>query len=252
MKTILKTILFCCIICLCYACDKHEEDILNTEEAEEYQLLFSYGDRRTDQFLRRHLIDYFQQVALGSEYGSNFPLVKKWKHPMRVYVSGNADRELIIELNAIIEELNALFTDGFQIEMASDSVASNYHIFLGDVATYGRMYPSIAHLLKENSGLFVFYHNTDFNITSGHMFVDIYNNSLTYQKHILREELTQSLGLPNDIKYYPNSIFYEQRSDVQAYSNLDIEVIRLLYHPKMVSKIGASTVQSILEGILGL
>jgi len=240
------------IICLNYACDMQEQaHLIEEQEVEPYELLVSYGTQ-ADSYRRRHLVDYFQLVALGTEYGNDIPLVKKWTDSMYVYVSGTPDTALLTELDDIIKELNSLFTDGFYIEQVTDSLAANYYVFFGEVATYKKQYPEVAHLIQENRGFFTVYANANFNITSGHMFVDITDVPLRYQKHILREELTQSLGLGNDLKYYANSIFYEKWTDVQEYSDLDMETIRLLYHPRMITKIGSSTVSSILKTILGL
>lgn len=252
MQTYQKIVLLLAwIICLSYACDKPAQDIAIEEPKEPYELLVSYGTQ-ADAYRRRHLVDYFQMVALGTEYGNGIPLVKKWTAPMQIYVSGRPDTILLTELNDIIEELNSLFTDGFYIEQVTDSVAANYHLFFGDAVSYQKQYPAVISYIKENKGLFTIYTDANFAITSGHIFVDITDISLKYQKHILREELTQSLGLANDINYYANSIFYEKWSDVQEYSDLDRETIRLLYHPNMIPKIGSSTVSSILETILGL
>ena len=51
-----------------------------------------------------------------------------------------------------------------------------------------------------------------------------------FQKHILREELTQSLGLFNDSEKYENSIFYDGYSTVTEYSEIDKELIDMLYN----------------------
>jgi len=252
MQTYQKIILFFgWLICLNYACDKQAQDVYTQEEVEVYELLVSYG-AQADAYRRRHLVDYFQMVALGSEYGNNLPLVKKWKTPMLIHINGYRDSILLDELDHIIEELNSLFTDGFYIELSEDSLTANHQIFFGEVDRYKKTYPAVAHLIQENRGLFTIYTDKDFAITSGHMFVDNTGLALKYQKHILREELTQSLGLANDIQYYANSIFYKKWSDTQAYSDLDRETIRLLYHPKMIPKVGSTVVTSILEGILGL
>ena len=202
MQTYQKTVLFLAwIICLSYACDKEGQGHVIEEPKEAYELLVSYGPQ-ADAYRRRHLVDYFQMVALGTEYGNDIPLVKKWKTPMQVYVSGNPDTTLLTELDQIIEELNNLFTDEFHIEIVSDSLAANYHVFFGNVVTYKKQYPEVAYLVQDNKGFFTTYANSNFNITSGHMFVDITDVPLRYQKHILREELTQSLGLANDCLLY--------------------------------------------------
>ena len=49
------------------------------------------------------------------------------------------------------------------------------------------------------------------------------------KKHLLREELTQSLGFFNDSWLYPESIFYQGWTDVTEYSEMDKEIIKMLY-----------------------
>lgn len=252
MLTKLKNIFFYgCIICLGWSCSlQTDADVVQIKQ-ERYELFFSYSSN-ADFYMRRHLIDYFQSITLASEYGQNLPILKKWMQPMLIYVSGHSESVLMKELDDIVEELNPLFTDGFNIQIVEDSLAANYHIFLGDKATYSKMYPGTATLLRYNDGLFTTYLNPDFSIASGHMFVETQHTPLRFQKHLLREEFTQSLGLSNDIDIYVNSIFYKHWSDIQAYSDMDIEVIRLLYHPQVIPKMGAASVESTLKSILGI
>ncbi|MCT4564313.1 MAG: DUF2927 domain-containing protein [Maledivibacter sp.] len=47
--------------------------------------------------------------------------------------------------------------------------------------------------------------------------------------HIIREELTQSLGLLNDTYQYPKSIFYQGKSSVVEYLDIDKALIKMLY-----------------------
>jgi hypothetical protein len=53
---------------------------------------------------------------------------------------------------------------------------------------------------------------------------------MTREKHVLREELTQSLGFGNDSIKYPDSIFYENFSSLTKYSELDKAIIRKHYN----------------------
>jgi hypothetical protein len=50
------------------------------------------------------------------------------------------------------------------------------------------------------------------------------------QKHLLREELTQSLGLFNDSYKYDNSIFYQGWTTTTEYAPIDRELIDMLYN----------------------
>lgn len=252
MKARLQRVLvYGCLILLGFACSLDSDSEIVKVSQEKYELFFSYSGN-ADTYMRRHLVDYFQSIALVSEYGQNFPILKKWVKPMLIYVSGDPEPVLLAELDTIIAELNPLFTDGFIIQIVEDSTRANFQVFCGEKQTYNAMYPGTAYLLKENDGLFTYYLNSDYSIASGHLFVKTNDLAIRFQKHILREELTQALGLPNDIDIYRDSIFYKEWSDVQTYSNMDIEVIRLLYHPKMVPNIGAASVTSILQNILGI
>ena len=60
---------------------------------------------------------------------------------------------------------------------------------------------------------------------------------------------TQGLGLLNDIPYYPQSIFYQNHSVITEYMQNDKEVIRLLYHPKMVSGLDEEAVDLVARTI---
>jgi hypothetical protein len=83
------------------------------------------------------------------------------------------------------------------------------------------------------------------------MFVDTFRASLNEQKHLLREELTQSLGLARDSYLYSDSIFQQAFSTkVTKYAQIDKDLIRLLYHPEMSVGLNANQVDSILRKIL--
>ena len=49
------------------------------------------------------------------------------------------------------------------------------------------------------------------------------------RSHVIREELTQALGLMRDSNSRPDSIFYQEWSPLTEYSDIDREVIRILY-----------------------
>ena len=53
---------------------------------------------------------------------------------------------------------------------------------------------------------------------------------------LIKKEITQSLGLGKDSPLYSGSIFFETTSDggfSTSFSNLDREIIRLLYLPEI-------------------
>ena len=129
---------------------------------------------------------------------------------------------------------------------------SNFYIFLGSSSEYAKKYSYLARLVTDNKGLFTTFHDAEFNIYGGHMYVDTERSVIEEQRHILREELTQSLGLGNDIPHDSSSIFYKDPSRTTQYSFWDVEVIRLLYHPAIIAGLGEDSVQRVLENLLGV
>jgi hypothetical protein len=79
--------------------------------------------------------------------------------------------------------------------------------------------------LKKNWGYF------ETTCSSGKMYVDLHRNKdEESHRHLLREELTQSLGLMNDPWDYPESIFYQGWSTTTEFAPIDIYLIDLLYN----------------------
>ena len=196
------------------------------------------------------VIDYFKDVALGFEFGSASAITRKWNAPMKVYVGGTPAPELLTELDNIINEITPLITDGFSIEMVSDSLQSNYYVFFGSGAAYADVFPPASNYISNNWGLFFINWNGQNQLNSGSMYVDIERADLNAQKHLLREEFTQSLGLAKDSSQYPLSIFQSAWTSTTTYAPIDRSLIRLLYHPQVTSALNAVEVETVLKAIL--
>ena len=188
------------------------------------------------------VIEYFNEIALGFEFGSASEVTRKWKNDMKIFVGGTKTPIMTDELLRVIQEINALATDGFSASVVTDSVESNFYIFLGSGGEYAKKFPSVLNLVPSNWGLFNIYFDASNIIYGGIMYVDIDRASNIEEKHLLREELTQSLGLAKDSNRYPDSIFQANWTSTTEYSNVDKDLVRLLYHPAM--QIGLDRVQS--------
>lgn len=82
------------------------------------------------------------------------------------------------------------------------------------------------------------------------MYVDIFRANEQGQLHLLREELTQSLGLGQDSERYLNSIFQINWTTTSSYSQIDKDIIRLLYHSNMKVGLNENEVDLLLRSIL--
>ena len=195
-------------------------------------------------------IDYFINVALGFEFGGASMITRKWNEDIRISVTGDMPDYLLEELDEIISELNDLMTDGVSISLAEANEPSNFLIFSGSGAAYAAINPGASTFVRNNSGLFFVNWDAQQNLISADMYVDTRQVEEVFQMHLLREELTQSLGLARDRIEYPESIFQASWTATTEYADIDKELIRLLYHPDVTSGLNEDQVRQVLVEIL--
>ncbi len=68
------------------------------------------------------------------------------------------------------------------------------------------------------------------------------------RNHLLREELTQSLGLMNDSPRFPHSIFYGGQSNDTTYLPIDRQLLAMLYQDDIRPKMTLSDTAAIFDG----
>lgn len=177
--------------------------------------------------------NYFKEIAVGSEFGKGRKIVK-WTKNMKVFLMGEKVPALETELNKIIGELNQLVRP-IRIQRVSNKAQANFFIFFGSSRDYiNKIEPNARKYANRNLALFYVYFTPQNSIDKGSMYV---NTSLmkapNTRKHLLREELTQALGLMNDSHKYSESIFYQKFSRSTKYTSMDKKLIKLLYSNKI-------------------
>lgn len=193
--------------------------------------------------------DYFKEIAFKGEFGDNqSEHIKKWTKDIRFFVMGDPSEPLLDELDRVVNELNAMI-QAPQLIQTNHEQEANYRIFFGSGSEYAEEIESNASpYIDDNYGFTWIYWNSAFEITRGSMYVDIYRTeTLDEKKHLLREELTQSLGLLNDSEQYPESIFYQGWTSTTEYAPIDREVIKLLYHEKIQPGMNRQQVEEVLR-----
>jgi hypothetical protein len=226
-----KLLLLLLILFIASSCSKDKEDILLSA----YEI---------------DVIDYFKDIALGSEYGNESSITRRWSKEMKVFIGGEPSSALLTEFEKIRTEINVLATNGFKVTVVNDSLQSNFYIFLGTGTKYAEIFPYESDYVDSNWGLFFIYFNSQNQFYSGHMYVDIMRANPMEQKHLLREEFTQSLGLANDSHLYMESIFQSEWTATNDYAPIDKDLVRLLYHPKMSIGLNETRVDKLLREIL--
>jgi hypothetical protein len=85
------------------------------------------------------------------------------------------------------------------------------------------------HYVPTNYGFFWTNWNADGEIYWARVLISTTEVTPQERAHLIREELTQSLGLMNDSYAYADSVFYQEWTDVTEYSPADKRVIGMLY-----------------------
>lgn len=186
------------------------------------------------------VIDYYIEIATKSEFGGNsFPIYKWTTNPV-IKMFGGPTREDSAEVVKVINELNTL-----QSEITiSITDRDNYNLALHFIAAkhFNTIIPTN---LKNALGLGVFYDNEfTSHINQGIVLIDTAKKTELYRNQVIREELTQVLGLPNDLysELYPTSIF---NGRIVLYPDMYEPIDRLLIqmHYSSVTKPGMTAEQ---------
>ena len=193
--------------------------------------LNGYSQSKTEDTL-----SYYEEVCLNREWQGKLEAPVRFINDIKIYVSGRNDDTLLLELDKIVEELNWLISD-INIYIVDEEKNSNITIYLGGMKDYLKQLNCDKSQLKKrkfrlenNWGMFWVTHYNGV-IENSEIFIDVERTSTDEErKHLLREELTQSMGLFNDSNKYPKSIFYSSWvEDTTEYTDIDKAIIKLLY-----------------------
>lgn len=208
----------------------------------------------------KELISYFKEIALQSEYDNNPQRVIKWKEPMVLFVIKEEEfKPQMSVINKTIDRINELATDGFEIILTDTFSESNSVLYLCNKEKVAELDQYFHKMLTDDidydiSGLAYSEFITETHIIDKSLIFINSEYSFDTQESTILEEITQSLGLAFDSKMYPNSIFYKNKTEqevrVNEYSQLDRDIIRLLYHPKMKPGFTSTELEKVIKKIL--
>ncbi|HWS39251.1 MAG TPA: DUF2927 domain-containing protein [Actinoplanes sp.] len=166
---------------------------------------------------------YFLAVGFGTEYEGGARVVTRWDQPLvtvRVH-GGNARSRRC--LNTVISDFNAL-TEVTDLKVITNPADIELHF--APVSKFRSIEPKY---VPGNDGYFRFTW-TEYAIWKATVLIRSTGISEKIRCHLIREELTQTMGLGKDSNRYPDSVFFgEYYSAPTRYSALDEELIRLLY-----------------------
>ncbi|MEM6403040.1 MAG: DUF2927 domain-containing protein [Cyanobacteria bacterium P01_D01_bin.116] len=186
-------------------------------------------------------INYFQEIALGTEYSTSSSIIRKWQGDLRIKVIGSPTSEDLNSLRNIINEINNLTSD---INLKIVDNKPNVKIHFVPVSEFKRYEPNYE---PGNDGYAWVNWNQNNVIYNANILVATTGINQKERSHLIREELTQSLGLLRDSYKYKNSIFYQPWTDTNQYSQLDKTLIQILYRPEIRPGMTKSQVSNFLK-----
>ena len=170
-------------------------------------------------------VEYFDEVAMGTEDGRRYDHVTRYTTDVKIYMEGHQPQYIVDELNSIVSELNGIINT-VDVQVTNSKSDANMVISIGSLDKIKNEYPVFKNTIYQNA-------NAGFSIGMNYSNVFLNTNnirSVQHAKHVLREELTQAMGLTNDSYKYPESVFYEGVSEVTEYAPIDRELIDILYN----------------------
>ncbi len=183
-----------------------------------------------DQNFTAAQLKYFLEIALGSEFSSTPARIHKWSGHVRIQHLGHPTEEDLKTLSTVIAEVNQL-TQG-EIHLSIVNETPNITIRFAPESQFSDYEPNYR---PTNYGFFWTWWNNQV-ITRANILIAT-DRFITAQErsHLIREELTQSLGLMQDSWHYPDSLFYQDWTATTQYSAMDKALIRMLYQPTVKS-----------------
>ena len=171
-------------------------------------------------------VNYFWEVGLCFELSAcPLPRAQRWTSPIFIQTHGQYSQQESAELDNIIAELSQL--TGLSITKTTSNANINIYFIPQNQFVDGNRCPGYESS-NPQEGYFAI-SNEDSVITQAWICIDS-NVDSTKKLHLLREELTQSLGIGSDSNSYLDSIFQQDPSyQPTQYAEIDKKVIRLLY-----------------------
>ncbi len=177
-------------------------------------------------------IDYLQAIAFGFEYGGAAAVIRKWGVNPRIRVFGTPTTEDMAVLEDVISDLNLLMEE-VQVELVDSDPTVEVHF--APIAQFPSILPSY---VEGNWGYFSVWFDGASRIYKSVVLLASDVADQEDRNHLLREEVTQMLGLAKDSGAYPNSIFYQGWTTTQSYDPIDEALIEMLYRPHLFPGVG--------------
>ncbi len=185
---------------------------------------------------------YFKAIVFGTEFGDSDPVIRKWKEDVRIVVHGKPTEKDLATLDKVIADLNGLI-DTINVSIVeSDGNADIYF------APESKFHAITDNYVPVNMGYFSIWWDGSGNLYRSQILISTTGVTQEERSHLIREELTQSLGLAQDTFDYEDSMFYQGWTTTQRFSTIDEAIIKMLYRPDIVTGMSRKQAVAVLTG----
>lgn len=199
------------------------------------------GIEKETNYIGAQAKDYFYEIAFGSEYGESEATIKKWANDLKIKVNGQPTSHDLATLDKVIAELNSLIPG---VQLQRSNLGANVEIYFVPESEFIKYEPNY---VPTNYGFFWVWWNSLSEIYKARILITTEKVTQKERSHLIREELTQCLGLMNDSRRYEDSIFYQDWSDTQEYATIDRDIIKILYRGDIETGMTKSQVEAVLS-----
>lgn len=200
-------------------------------------------------------INYFSETVFSQDYVGAVDALSKWNKDIFIYLDGKLWPEDSLFVKNALVQINDLKLP-IKLNLTNDTSIANVFMYFGDydyleqklgIKNYTK-FLGIGVIPKANAFI-------------GSARIGIANNATSYsnidkddckrmRQSIILEEITQVLGISGDSWMEYNSIFFEGKESSMFLSNLDKEVIKLLYEPCIPTKYGRTQFENEFKEVL--
>ena len=173
-------------------------------------------------------VDYFQEIAFGTEYGSSGGVIHRWTDDVAIAVHGDPNDEDLANLCQVLFDIDALVDT---VEVSIVGSGQNVDLYYVPQSQFRGIEPNY---VPGNLGFFYVWWDATGSLTEAKVLIATDDVTQAERNHLVREEVTQILGLMKDSYRYADSVFYQEWTEVQEYSDLDEDIIAILYLPAIV------------------
>ena len=168
--------------------------------------------------------------------------MKKWTTDVRIAVHGDPSKQDLATLDDVLADLNALIDP---IELAIVRSGANADIYFAPESEFSSIAPEY---IPVNMGFFWTWWDGEGAITDTRILISTTDITQTERDHVIREELTQCLGLMNDSYAHEDSVFYQGWTSTTEYTSIDEDLVEMLYLPEITPGMDAEAALAVLRG----